>query len=76
MSEQKNQPAKKSNPAWGCLVGLGIAVSPVLFALIGGSTSESTPAGAAIWFVFYTVPLGAIVGIAWLVIGLIRNSKR
>ena len=57
-------------------MGLGIAVSPVLFAIIGGSISEATPSGTAIWFVFYTVPLGAIVGITWLVIGLIRNSKR
>jgi hypothetical protein len=76
LSDQNNQPARKSNPAWGCLVGLGIAISPVLFAIIGGSISEDTTSGTAIWFVFYTAPLGAIVGIAWLVIGLIRNSKR
>jgi hypothetical protein len=56
-------------------VGLGIGLFPLIFALFAGTLNPSSASDVAIWFTIF-VPLGAIVGIVWLVIGLIRNSNR
>lgn len=68
--QQKRQPVASV----GIVVGILIAVAPIIAAFVGSSGSqasmfdESSGSGAAIWLIFMTVPLGfAVAGISVMV---------
>lgn len=71
-------------PRWGrrLIIGGALwAVSPIVYAVLSGVLSgvnwadESEGSGAAIWFVFFTIPTGAAVVFVGVVVGAIRSVR-
>lgn len=74
---------KPMNPGFTVmLVGFFVAISPIPLALIltlisgaGNMFSEGEGGGAALWFLFFTIPIGFITFIVGIVIAAINAAK-
>lgn len=62
-------------------VGLAFAISPLLIAFIaslfqGGSIWDETGAGAFLWYLFFTLPVGFLIFLIGLIALIIRRVRK
>jgi predicted branched-subunit amino acid permease len=62
-------------------VGLAFALSPLLIAFIaslfqGGSIWDETGAGAFLWYLFFTLPVGFLIILIGLIALIIRRVRK